>query len=451
MHTAADGSHRPQEPKITNENPDPSKSPCPERVVTQAPSEPRVMLDELGYVTPVVDQKGRGSCDAFGATEALESAYLVEHYKMTSDEFTAKYGHPLLLSEEYMIGAKTDGTYAFHDSGSATTNLQRLAPYCGGAPMMGLPLASAWPYVATDAAIEELMMKSVPGAPADTAGLQALVGITGPTAPNGLSPSLNLDSGRLPVEQPDFKPKERRRVRSSPCFRRRRSTSRPRGLLPGWWTSSWLKGEGSRGLRLSVAELSDYAPVTASASPAGGASAACLEALAAPLEKVLSGDHAPGRSPSTGTSSSSTRRSWGLHLQQSGRAQSDVFGSRGPARAVMIARRKLLKIKNSWGTQWAVNGFAYVTFDLLLRTVNDSSYVEQVFDVAKSAVPNMVLARLVARQDRKIAGVAAIHHLLGDSSVETGELPPGIFYGEDGSKTSDPTSSAGSRRRRAGA
>src|SRR5579871_3058540 len=63
---------------------------CAPRTVTSTSSPDRVMLDEEGWITPVKDQGGRGTCNVFSAIAMLENAYLVEQFKLTSDDYTAK-------------------------------------------------------------------------------------------------------------------------------------------------------------------------------------------------------------------------------------------------------------------------------------------------------------------------------------------------------------------------
>jgi hypothetical protein len=431
--TAVDGETHPLLPKpspvptTTNENPNPAETPCPSRVITQATGPDKVMLDELGYITPVVDQYGRGTCDNFSAAEALESAYLIEYYKMTSDQFTAKYGHPLLLSEQYMITIKDFSKAAFNDTGSGVANLQKLAPYCGGAPMYGLPLASDWPYVDTDRAVEELMMKSVPKAPADTLDFTTMMGATGPTGSNGVPMALNIDLANY--QWSNLTP-----ALGAP-------TGPGAAVFPPqavhdqafWAPLKVVPVSLPNGADLAdcdKTELTSYPPVTSSAAPSGGASLKCYEALAAPVEQVLSEHHAISVAVNFDLFKMST--SLGAYYYDNPTSENphdDVILLVGYDRT-----SQQFKIKNSWGTQWGINGFAYVTYDLMLRTMGGAAYVDEVYDSSQGPVPNLMWRGLWRGQLGGKSGVAAVHHLLWDSTSAT-ETPAGIFYGEDGTQT----------------
>ena len=119
---------------------------------TGLPLPSRVMLDEEGYVTPVKDQGGRGSCTIFSSVGAIES------------EYRRQLGLTLDLSEEYLINMINDGRAPNWVGGEVTEKLLVASLY-------GLPPTTDVPYIADDSVTThelDQVFGVVPGSSAET-------------------------------------------------------------------------------------------------------------------------------------------------------------------------------------------------------------------------------------------------------------------------------------------
>jgi hypothetical protein len=94
--------------------------------------------------------------------------------------------------------------------------------------------------------------------------------------------------------------------------------------------------------------------------------------------------------------------------------------------------KQVFRIKNSWGS-WNGNGFADFSYDLVMRTIVEPTYVTSVRAPSAAVGGNGTWKGLWRAVLEGHSGVAVIHHAFANEGHTTVAGPDaGLFYGDDG-------------------